>query len=781
MFMDLMISRLCRPSALAAALVGSALLTVSCQKVPLLAPSGSTITLTAAATALPVNGSTDIIAQVIEAGGTPPHSGTLITFTTNLGTIQPSEAETDLSGRVTVKYYAGSGSGTATVTALSGGVSAGGTNAIKIAVGAAAVGGIGLSANPTTLPANGGTTTIAAVVNDSGGNPPPGVPVTFSTDNGSLGTSVVTTDGNGRAATTLATSRTAKVTATAGVATTSGTTTTAASTNTVTVTVNAAATVAFGTFSPATAVAGQPVSFTLTITPSATGGVIQAVVVNFGDGRSQTLGAVSGATPLSHTYDSPGTYTLTATATDSNGDAFSAAAGLTVATRPPANVTIVANPVSPQVGQPVAFTVTTTFPTANTALVQSVSIDFGDGTSAQPGAQTTAIAQHVYSTAGTYTATALVRDTNGGSTSSQTQVIVGARSQLAVTISSSTTSPTTGSSTSFAITATPTAGNAITSIVVDFGDGSAKQTFSGNTTSVQRVYTASGTFTVTATATDSSTATGSASMVVLVSAKPQLAVTISSATTTPTVGTVTSFTIGATASTGSAITSINIDFGDGTAQTLQGNATSVQRTYTAAGTYIVKATATDASGATGSASMVVTVAARPQLAVTVTAPTGTNAVANSPATFTLAAAASTTSASIVSIVVDFGNGSSTTITGNATSIATTYTAAGTYTVTATATDTTGATGRGSASVIIGAALLANFTYSQSASGNRTLAFNGTTSQGITATTTFTWDFGDGTALVSGPASSTATTTHPFLLSQLYPVRLTISEGGRTSQ
>ena len=102
-----MISRIRRRSALAALLFGSALLTVACQKVPLLAPSGSTITLTSSATALPVNGTADIIAQVIEAAGTPPHSGTLVTFTTNLGSVQPSEAETDLSGRVVVKYVAG--------------------------------------------------------------------------------------------------------------------------------------------------------------------------------------------------------------------------------------------------------------------------------------------------------------------------------------------------------------------------------------------------------------------------------------------------------------------------------------------------------------------------------------------------------------------------------------------------------------------------------------------------------------------------------------------------
>src|SRR5580765_1903078 len=108
-----------RLSPLVLAVAAVCVTVVGCSKVPLLAPSGSTITLTSAATALPVNGSTDIIAQVIEPAGTPPQRGTLVTFTTNLGSVQPSEAETDTSGRVVVKYIAGSGSGTATITAIS--------------------------------------------------------------------------------------------------------------------------------------------------------------------------------------------------------------------------------------------------------------------------------------------------------------------------------------------------------------------------------------------------------------------------------------------------------------------------------------------------------------------------------------------------------------------------------------------------------------------------------------------------------------------------------------
>ena len=117
MLSDFMKSRHSGPLLLLAAAAISAI-SVACQKVPLLAPTGSTITLTSLATALPANGSTDIIAQVIEPAGTPPHAGTHVTFSTTLGTIQPAEAETDINGQARVKFIAGGASGTATITAI---------------------------------------------------------------------------------------------------------------------------------------------------------------------------------------------------------------------------------------------------------------------------------------------------------------------------------------------------------------------------------------------------------------------------------------------------------------------------------------------------------------------------------------------------------------------------------------------------------------------------------------------------------------------------------------
>src|SRR5262245_13175494 len=116
-----------------------AVLMSACQKVPLLAPSGSTITLTASTTALPVNGTAQLIAQVIEPSGTPPHNDTQITFTTTLGRVEPAEALTDINGRVLVTFKAGTENGTATITAISGGASGTGSS-VKIAVGTAAVG-----------------------------------------------------------------------------------------------------------------------------------------------------------------------------------------------------------------------------------------------------------------------------------------------------------------------------------------------------------------------------------------------------------------------------------------------------------------------------------------------------------------------------------------------------------------------------------------------------------------------------------------------------------------
>ncbi len=100
-------------------------LAISCDRVPLTAPTESTIQLFSTAPSVPLNGSIDLVATITEQAGTPVPDGTLVSFTTTLGRIEPSETRTD-NGKATVKLIAGTQSGTATVTAFSGAATSGG-------------------------------------------------------------------------------------------------------------------------------------------------------------------------------------------------------------------------------------------------------------------------------------------------------------------------------------------------------------------------------------------------------------------------------------------------------------------------------------------------------------------------------------------------------------------------------------------------------------------------------------------------------------------------------
>ena len=90
---------------------------------PLTAPTKSIIALYASAS--PANdGSFNLLATVTEEAGTPVQNGTLVTFTTTLGRLDPTSAETT-NGQATAKLVADGLSGTATVSAFSGGATAG--------------------------------------------------------------------------------------------------------------------------------------------------------------------------------------------------------------------------------------------------------------------------------------------------------------------------------------------------------------------------------------------------------------------------------------------------------------------------------------------------------------------------------------------------------------------------------------------------------------------------------------------------------------------------------
>ncbi len=440
MLSDFMLTRFFAPAA-ALVYLALSILTAGCEKVPLLAPTGSTITLSSSVTVLPSNGSISIVALVLEAPGTPPHSGTQITFTTTLGTIEPAQANTDNGGRVTVTFNAGNNNGVATISATSGGATTGTTGALKISVGTAAVGKVTLSANPAAVPNVGGSTTIAALVLDINGNPLPGAAVAFTTTFGTLSSALVLTSAGGIAATTLTTSQAATVTASVGAqapSTGTGTGTGAgggtgsgSGTSTSSGQASAQITVSAST-GPVVVIkqptnppsAGLPATYTFTVTAgsssggtgggSSGGSAIRDVTVDWGDGKGQDLGAVTGDAAVAHVYVSPGTYTIAATATDAAGNVTRVTSAVVVIPVPKPGIQVTQSPTPGKVGAQTTLTILVTVPTGLS--VQDLAIDFGDGTRADLGGATSAAVPHVYTAIGTYTVTVTVVDTSGQTT-----------------------------------------------------------------------------------------------------------------------------------------------------------------------------------------------------------------------------------------------------------------------------------------------------------------------------------------------------------------------------
>ena len=464
------------------------LLAGACQKVPLLAPTGSSIVLSAAATTLPVNGSTDLIAQVLESGGTPPQDGTLVTFTTTLGTIQPSAAETS-GGRVTVRFLAGTTSGTANIIASSGGATITADKAVKILIGGAAVDSVQLSASAATLPPSGGTVTLTAFALDVSGNLLPGVPISFSTTAGQLSASIVNSDQNGFATVTLQTTRRADVIAFVG-----------AKGAKVSIELTTGPGITLSAPSPASPTVGQTVTFTITLAvPGANGAAVRSVIMDFGDGSPTLSTGIAASTPVTHVYNSPNTYTAKATATDVNGEQSTAVSTVTV--NAPGKPTVRVSVTKQQDPPGSVFTVTVDATPSVTGLtIQDLFINFGDGQTVDLGAQASAVVPHVYQTAATYKITATARDSGGGVGEASTLLIVGSGSTvMTAAFTFSPSAPKVGTQVSFNASDSVSP-NPIVAYDWDFGDTGGTST---NGPSVNHPYSAAFTYTVRLTIRDS--------------------------------------------------------------------------------------------------------------------------------------------------------------------------------------------------------------------------------------------------------------------------------------
>jgi PKD domain-containing protein/Big-like domain-containing protein len=413
------------------ALLLAAPLVAGCDKSPLLAPTQSTITVSAGSRELPSNGTTQITAVVTEQAGTAVQNGTTVRFSTTLGHLDPVESQTRNGAAVTT-FFAANSSGVARIRAISGSASGGETegNLVEITVGAAAVNTVTLRANPGSVGPDGGTVELIAAVVSEGGQPLQGILVTFSADQGTLSNPNAVTNASGEARTQLTTTQQAVVSATAGTKTSSNVTVAVRSGPIVTITCapvsgtgNCAAVPATGSSNTATVV--------FTVTRPSGSSTLRTATIDFGDGSSQSLGNLAGGTAtVTHIYTGPSnstssTYTATVQATDINGETAAVSTTVVITPRAPISVSITdACGTATVPSRRCTFTATVTGggEGTTTAPIQSYTWDFGDSSDEVTTSGNTIA--HVYTGPGTFKVTVTVRTVDGRTANGTTQILV---------------------------------------------------------------------------------------------------------------------------------------------------------------------------------------------------------------------------------------------------------------------------------------------------------------------------------------------------------------------
>jgi PKD repeat protein len=192
-----------------------------------------------------------------------------------------------------------------------------------------------------------------------------------------------------------------------------------------TVTVGIAASPTLTITPPATAPsAGLPATFSFVVTAAAANGTaVRNVTVNWGDGATQDLGAVSGAASVTHVFRAAGTYVISGTVLDAAGNSTSVSTSVTVIPVPRPTIIITPSPVPGKVNTLTTLQITVTLPAGIS--VQDLLISFGDGQTADLGGATSASVPHVYTTTGTFTVTVTVLDTTGQTTIGTAAISIG--------------------------------------------------------------------------------------------------------------------------------------------------------------------------------------------------------------------------------------------------------------------------------------------------------------------------------------------------------------------
>jgi PKD repeat protein len=395
---------------------------------------------------------------------------------------------------------------------------------------------------------------------------------------------------------------------------------------------------------------------------------ISSWLINWGDGTTSTVaGNVTSATK---TYADNGTYTITVTATDEDGT-YTATRALTVNNVAP--TLTIGGPSTRAEGATYTLTLASSDPGADT--LTGWLIDWGDGTTSTAAGNATSIAK-VYADNGTYVITATATDEDGTyASNSKTVTITNVAPTITVTGGGAATA---GNAYTINWTVTDPGADTVTSWTIDWGDGTTT-THAGNLRTASRTYAAAGNYSVIVRGTDEDGTHAAAAHAVAVSAAPTIAASGSGSASEGSAYTLT------LAASGFTPGSWTIAWGDGSTTTLAGTATTATKTYADNGTYSVAVTATSGGTTYTAAAHAVTIT---NVAPTITL--GGNASVNEGSQHTLTFSATDPgSDTISSWFIQWGDGSTTTVAGAATSATKTYADNGSYTITVTATDEDG--------------------------------------------------------------------------------------------
>src|SRR5207244_11566152 len=314
---------------------------------------------------------------------------------------------------------------------------------------------------------------------------------------------------------------------------------------------------------------------------------------SFGDGSS-AIGA-----NVVHSYSAAGSYSATLTVTDSIGSTTHSTASVTVQPPPPPVVTVNTPAHKPA---STGATVNLNFTVSSSTSITGVTVNWGDGTSLDTLAGTATSDTHIFTSTGitrsqTFTITVTATNTAGPGSGTTTETVNDR--PPTVTISSVTSPVNTGQMVNLTFHAGDVDGT-ISSLSVNWGDGTSADVLPGTATSASHSYTTtarspSKVFTVTVTAIDNSGSTGQALVSVTVNDRPPITSVTGVSPDPALAGQPVSVSFSTSDSDGT-VSSIIVNLGYGSpSDSLAGTAASDTHTYASGGNFIISATATATS------------------------------------------------------------------------------------------------------------------------------------------------------------------------------------------